>query len=243
MHGPTQGEQPVGLRHIEGPGGERRGVLIGAGILCALALIGWGHRATATTYKWVDAQGMIHYSDAPPSAETYETMQGPPRSSTTGPAAPRVGPAMPATAAPTPAPDVVAAADNPRCIDALYQIRLLALQRRVFKPRPAGQRVYLADADRPAEIERLSRLRDAICSSDPEARKAQDQRAARLLEVLSPNCAGERETLKRMEDPASRTPADEIDRQRAYVDRDCPDPRREDVWLGDWIVVRWPSVQ
>ncbi len=58
--------------------------------------------------------------------------------------------------------------DDTRCVDALFKLEVLAGDWKVYKPGPGNHRTYLDDRDRPAEIERLSRERDANCSDEPE---------------------------------------------------------------------------
>lgn len=75
-------------------------------LVCALLLLGATMPAQATTYRWVDDKGVVHYSDRPqpgadkvnlPSAQTYNS--GSPASKTPVPAPPVVS-APPAVSAP-----------------------------------------------------------------------------------------------------------------------------------------------
>jgi hypothetical protein len=54
-----------------------------------------------------------------------------------------------------------------RCVDALFQLEVLAGDWKVYKPGPGNDRTYLNDRDRPAEMVRLSGERDANCSDEP----------------------------------------------------------------------------
>jgi hypothetical protein len=213
-----------------------------AGLLCTFALIAATPCLAGEAYKWVDEQGQVHYSDTPPAGTAYEIVPGPPhppvtpRSATpSASVAPEPAPAREAQRVGVPAP--TPAADDGKCVDALYQIALLSEKRRVFKPGPGGTREYIDDADRPAEIERLSRERDENCSNDPETRKSQDVRADRLMEALSPDCQSAREKLLDMQSPSTRTPPSEIERQRVYLEEHCPGPDRTDLWMADWMFV------
>jgi hypothetical protein len=208
-------------------------------VLLALAL---APCALATTYKWVDEHGQVHYTDTPPAGIAYEIV-APPHP----PPAPPPPAAMPATVTPeaagpqqVPAAEPVAtpAPDDGKCVDALYQIELLGEKRRAFRPGPDDTRIYIEDRDRPSEIERLSRERDANCSSDPELRQSQQLRADQLMQTLSPDCQSAREKLEDMLSPSTRTPDSEIERQRIYLQDHCPGPGRSDLWMADWMFVR-----
>ena len=198
--------------------------------------------ADADTYKWVDRQGQVHYTDTPPAGVPYEVIAAPhapaaplparPPSSATPPSVP----AAPARPEPT-APAVDAAAQDRACVDALYQITLLNERRPVFKQAADGSRRYIEDAERPAELARLLGMRDQSCSDDPTTRRSQAQRADQLMLAMSPGCAEARDKLANYEDPATHTPDDQIARQRAFVEQKCRGGERIDLWLGDWIRV------
>lgn len=215
-----------------------------ARVLALLVLAGLAPVATAETYKWVDANGQVHYSDTPPVGIRYEVIRTP----TQAPAPPPEPSDAPApSAAPSaresparPARDGTTAAspaDEQACVDALYQIELLSLKRRAFRPGPGGTRTYIEDAARPAELERLRRQRDANCSEDVETRKSQEQRAAELAVTLSPDCQSARDKLELLLGPDTRTPKEDIERQREYLRTHCPGEVRTDLWMADWMVV------
>jgi hypothetical protein len=207
-------------------------------LLCALAALAVAPCFAATTYKWVDEQGQVHYSDTPPATRNYEIVESATGPSVTPPVRAEPQPEAPRPPSPTIAQTRSGEADDARCVDALFQLKLLAMQVRVFKPGPGGSRLYLGDRDRPAEVERLARVRDESCSDQAEKRRSQEFRASEMLRVLSPACTAAREKLQAMEDPDSHTVRSDLDRQRAYVGKYCADVRREDVWLGDWMYVQ-----
>jgi hypothetical protein len=219
-------------------------------LLCALLALPVASCFAGTTYRWVDEQGQVHYADTPPAGRAYETVAEPPHPAATPPSvtSPSVNPSG-ATAEPVRDPDgqrVVAPASKPtaddaRCVDALYQIALLNEKRRAFKPGPGGTRVYIDDADRPAELERLGRERDENCSSDAATRKSQDLRADELMQGLSPDCQSAREKVLDAQSPSTRTPPSDIERYRAYVGEHCPGEDRSDLWMADWMFVNRPD--
>jgi len=195
-----------------------------------------------TTFKWIDRQGQVHYTDTPPPAGTaYEVIAAPHSPPAVVQAPPAIAPET-SPAAPPPLPTVseaqVAARDDDRCVDALYQLEVLAGQWRVYKPGPGDDRSYLHDRDRPAEIERLSRERDENCSEDPAMLDSQRRRAGDLFEALSPTCREAREKLQNMQRPTARTAPSHIENQQAFIAARCPDVSRDGVWLADWILVR-----
>jgi hypothetical protein len=209
-----------------------------SGALIALAI----PLAVADTYKWVDPQGQVHYSDSPPVGVQYEVIAAPRAQASAPPAAgtpsatPTPATAVPATPVPPP-PVVDESAKDRACVDALYQVTLLNQRQPVFKQAADGSRRYIEDAERPAEIARLHAVRDLNCSDDPATQRSQAQRASQLMIAMSPRCAEARDELANYEDPATHTPADQIARQRAFVERNCSGGERIDLWRGDWIRV------
>lgn len=211
------------------------GVLVTA--LAALAI----PTAEADTYKWVDEQGHVHFSDTPPVGVRYETI-APSRAPPAAPRAPATAAPPPSTTVPPrpapPAPVVDEVGQDRACVDALYQIELLNQRQPVFKQAADGSRRYIEDTERPAEVARLEAVRDQNCSDDPATRHSQVQRAGQLMVAMSPRCAEARDQLASYEDPATHTPDDQIARQRAFVERNCGGGERIDLWRGDWIRVR-----
>lgn len=211
-------------------------------LLALFVFAGIAASAAADTYKWVDASGQVHYSDTPPVGIRYELIRTPahaPESSpepSTAPA-PAAPPVTPAATEPKREETTASPADDQACVDALYQIELLSLKRRAFRPGPGGTRTYIEDAARPAELERLRRQRDANCSEDVETRKSQERRAAELAVTLSPDCQSARDKLELLLGPDTRTPKEDIERQREYLRTHCPGEVRTDLWMADWMVV------
>lgn len=150
-----------------------------------------------------------------------------------------LGPAAAAAAPPQTVPDVAAGAgDDLRCVDALFQLQVLAGDWKVYKAGPGDERFYLDDRDRPAEIERLARERDATCSDDPEALASQKRRAADLFLSMSPDCREAREKLLNLQRPTAKSAPSDIAKQQAWIAAHCPDVHRDGVWLADWRYVQ-----
>lgn len=202
------------------------------------------------TYKWIDKQGQVHFTDSPPPAGVaYEIVAPPPRSpsapsmATPAPVAPAAVPAaVPAPLPESPADAVDATAgtapDDTRCVDALYQLQVLAGDWRVYKPVPGNERTYLNDRDRPLEIGRLGIERDANCSDEPDLLASQKRRASELFQALSPGCREAREKLQNLQKPTARSAPSDIQKQQDYIRTHCPDVSRDGVWLADWILVK-----
>ena len=180
---------------------DRRWALKSAAILLMPLLLG-------ATYKWVDPQGQVHFTDSPPPAGTAYEIIAPPHSpavSPTAPSATQPAPAapeaVPAAAAESPPREVAdtagASRDAMRCVDALFQLEVLAGDWKVYKPGPGNDRTYLNDRDRPAEIARLSSERDANCSDEAEVLCVAEAACERIVRGAEPGLqGGARETAE-----------------------------------------------
>jgi Domain of unknown function (DUF4124) len=201
------------------------------------------------TYRWVDPQGHVHFTDSPPPTGTAYEVITPPHSPTVSPAAPStdqpavaVPKAVQAATAESPPRHVAdtasASRGDTRCVDALFQLEVLAGDWKVYKQGPGNDRIYLNDRDRPAEIERLSGEREVNCSDERSVLAAQEQRASELFEALSPGCREAREKLQNLLRPTAHSAPSDIEKQQSYIAAHCPDVSRDGLWLADWIWVR-----
>jgi len=120
------------------------------------------------------------------------------------------------------------------CVDALEQLAALQTATPVYKRADVGERHYLADADRPAQIARVKGIIDASCSADADTRRSEEAEAERLHLARSPGCLEQREVLAAMEQPGSRTPRSDLAQQRERVAAQCPTVGLSNVWLIDW---------
>jgi hypothetical protein len=215
------------------------------------AAILWVPLLMGTTYRWVDPQGQVQFTDSPPPAGTaYQVIATPHSPSVSSSAPPAHQPALAApqavsgVAAESPPREVAdkvgASPDDMHCVDALFQLEVLAGDWKVYKPGPGDDRTYLNDRDRPAEIERLSRERAANCSDEPEVLASQKRRASELFEALSPGCREAREKLQNLQRPTAHSAPSDIEKQRAYIEGHCPDVSRDGVWLVDWTYAKHP---
>jgi hypothetical protein len=117
------------------------------------------------------------------------------------------------------------------CVEALEQLKTLHLAAPVYKLKGGQERQYLADADRPAEVDRFKTIAAQSCSAEPEIRRSEESEAEHLHVARSPGCMGDRDTLSTMEKPESRTPEDDVARHRKRVAARCPDVDLSNVWL------------
>ena len=120
------------------------------------------------------------------------------------------------------------------CVEALEQLATLKTATPVYKRVDDGERHYLADADRPAQIARLQGIVDGSCSADEQTRRAEEAEAERLHMARSPGCLEQREVLAAMEQRGSRTPRSDLAQQRQRVAADCPAVGLSNVWLIDF---------
>ena len=120
------------------------------------------------------------------------------------------------------------------CVQALEQEAVLKSDLAVYKLTANGERSFLDDADRPAQLARFQEIIRASCSTDRKVRSGQEDEAARLQVALSPECTNERERLAAMQQPSSREPADAIAQQRKIVADHCPSVDARGLWLAQW---------
>lgn len=120
------------------------------------------------------------------------------------------------------------------CVEALEQLATLKTATPVYKRVDDGERHYLADADRPAQIARFKGIVDGSCSTDEQTRRAEESEAERLHLARSPGCLEQHEVLAAMEQRGSRTPRSDLAQQRQRVAEECPTVGLSNVWLLDW---------
>ena len=140
-----------------------------AALVATLACLG----AAAEVYKWVDEKGVTHYSESPP----------PDRKATRVETGPSVAPAPRAddwkekaldarrrelerkqsTEAEQRKQTQEEAVRKGRCVRAQRELQVLEAQRPVYHLNERGEKVFVEDRDRPAEIARARREVEASC--------------------------------------------------------------------------------
>lgn len=212
---------------------------------CTLSL-----SAFAAIYKWVGADGRVHYADTPPPASAgaparVERIELPAAPAARVPAAP--GPVADPSSQPARAIDARRAGpaaesgrnDEPvagerRCLEARQQFAVLeALHLPVYRtPEGAlralwrsdpyqGERVYLDAAER---SDQTSRARETIARWCRDRDPAAAQALARARWIASEHCAVARAGLQAEQQPAARRSGGEIESARARVDEQCAVP-------------------
>ena len=222
-------------------------------LLVVLGLL-FASYALAEIYKWVDEDGITHYEDCPPTDCVFEELELP-----EGPTEEEFQAAKEKTRKTLEARKAREAAANlkresetqeeqdqeqlraerlRKCSEAIYQLDLLNQKRRVFKPQADGSRQYLENEDRSGEISQISTLRDQFCSNNSNDQKEQMELAHELSLALSRRCMATRETLEKMQQPEANPIEDKLERYTEYVEAFCPAIESNDLWVGDWIIIR-----
>jgi hypothetical protein len=203
-------------------------------------------------YKWVDDQGKVHYSDKPPPSRDVQIVPPAPgptaaqqsqaeqrlraiqesaQREASAREAERVHEMQQQTAQQSQA--VAAAVAARVCADARVQRMTLDLQVPVYRRVPGGERIYLADSDRPAEKKSLDEAIARYCSDDPAAAAAQRQRFLELSLGRRPACIEIRDALDDLEAKPARDSAEEIQRLTARLKTfNCIPVPIEQVWLS-----------
>jgi hypothetical protein len=136
--------------------------------MCAVLLV-WSGIASATVYKWVDAQGKVQYGDSPPDGVNAEVVEMP-GSHATPAAAERPA----AASAKAPATDDgakksvesdVAQSREKQCTEAQDRYKKLIETRKLYKTGPDGERQYLSSDEIDAERLAAKQDVDQICNS------------------------------------------------------------------------------
>ena len=193
----------------------------------------------ATIYKWVDENGITHYSAIPPANQKAQKFQTSSPSSAVEAGKPASSPLQRREQGSTNVQKQNSrvensSADQPEgdgsCQKARKQLELLQQQLPVYRDEEGklhvkwkydayqGNREYLDDATRAAEI---THTRQKIESSCSQENNAKDQSLAHKQFIKSEYCAAARADLEAIERPEARTPRREIDEQRRKVHLYC----------------------
>jgi hypothetical protein len=142
-------------------------------LLCA-ALIAWSGMASAVVYKWVDAEGKVHYGDQPPDGVRAEIVEllgtHVARSAQANPgtqasASTNAAPNQNGDAAKKTVDEDVAAAHAKQCADAQDRYKKLIEGRHIYKTGDDGQRQYLTSEQIDAERLAAKQDLDTACNS------------------------------------------------------------------------------
>ena len=109
----------------------------------------------------------------------------------------------------------------------------LDLQVPVYRRGPGGERIFLADSDRPAEKKSLDEAIAMYCSDDPAAVAAQRQRFLELSLGRRPACIELRDALDDLEARHARDSAEQVQRLTERLKTfNCAPVPIEQVWLS-----------
>ena len=128
------------------------------------------------------------------------------------------------------------------CANARVQLFTLAFGVPVYRYNDRGERVYLEDSARDAEVARLRRELATDCSSAASTQAAQDAATRQRLvdSFRARDCSAARDYLRDVEANGSRIPSTEVERARREATLACTDvPQSSPTdWLGLKKVVR-----
>lgn len=155
--------------------------LAAAGLSLILVIPSAAVAQDASVYKWVDADGVPHYSDQPPADAAAQELnirfRRTDRSMAQNQAKPKAaaGETTPAEAMPTPDSESVTAEEAERqqvlaerratCEKAKERVAKYSNARRLYKPGPDGERIYLSDEEIDAERAEANRAVKEWCDA------------------------------------------------------------------------------
>lgn len=198
--------------------------------------------ALAQVYKWVDKEGVVHYSDSPPEdteSEVINVEGGEARQADESmsrllkhaeESAKRRAEAKQAKTAAEEAEAKQRMDRQNRCNFARKQLISLQQKLPVYRDEKGtfrtvsrydvyeGKREYLDDAAREMEIERVQRDITTLCEHPDDVK---EQFVSSWERMMSKRCEGARANLKTVERPEARSPRQTIEEARQQVDRYC----------------------
>lgn len=183
--------------------------------------------AVAAIYKWVDGQGVTHFSETPPGEGAGEVQARPLPKGASDRFLSTPPPSVPEPAGLTgkakEAADAAQAQRRNRCAVARRNRSVLEQQRRVYQTNDKGERVFIADQERQAEIARADAEIKRHCDTDRAAVEQQKQDAAGLLreEVNSRLCREAQARVRTLSQPGKRASSDELERARREMQTAC----------------------
>jgi Domain of unknown function (DUF4124) len=214
-------------------------------IVPLIVVVGVGVASAQEIYRWVDAEGRVHYGDQRPPDSQAERVQvdtnEPSNAAASGAELMRLLERNEAAVekraqdrrerdATAETRNTAQGAELQSCREARRNLVVLEWQWPVYRDEQeqvrlqwagdtyAGAREYLDDETRAAEITRTKAEIRAKCA-DPDS--TEEQELARELLILTEVCAAERADLYRLEQPEQRTPESDLSRKRDEVREYC----------------------
>ena len=206
-------------------------------VLGLVAVVWMGNASAQDIYKWVDNKGVTQYSTTPPPPDVPATriraatpVSVDAASQAKAQAKQLIDDAERRAAERSREQALAQARDEAerrsvaarvqRCARAREQLDVVVRGGPVYRYNDRGERIYLEDSRRDAEIARLRGEVAADCSGDDAAQDtATRQRAADA--AGSAQCNVARDSLRDLETPGSRAPAWEIAQAREKARRVC----------------------
>ncbi len=125
--------------------------------LAIAAFLAGQAQAASEVYKWTDANGVVHYTDFPPSGNVYEKLN-------MGGAGARTATALPEPEAPVEAPKPVVTTTQSNCQVARKNVETFANSASIRMDRDGdGEAEELDDVQRAAELSRNQELAKLYC--------------------------------------------------------------------------------
>lgn len=213
-------------------------------LIAAVITIGIGFSAalSADVYKWVDAEGRVHYGDKPPAGTKSETLRPPPPVSSEEAAKQRERldqaeremetrmDERRSKAAMKKAEKLERASIKEQCLALRRELDVLNSRHPVYRDEKdsfrvqwlsdpyGGERRYLDEDERSEEIERVRGEITADCG-DPDDPKARF--LARVQQIRAERCEAERADLELLMKPRARVADDTLEAQRRTVMHYC----------------------
>lgn len=139
--------------------------------LMALLALAAFSRAQADIYKWVDANGVTHYSEEPPGTGKYQVIQSAPPA----PANPAgAAPAQAQPAKPAAPPPQTSAQQSPEaqkkhaenCLKAQQALNTLETRRHILATDASGKTIRLTEEQRTAKIAEIKQKLAKYCKDN-----------------------------------------------------------------------------
>lgn len=207
-------------------------------LVLGVALLGPGHAPAQEVYKWVDAQGVTHYtSSPPPPGVAAKVLQAPPAptppTGTANPAQRQIDQARrlsaereQAEASQRQAHDAAQQAQATQlaaCANARQQLDALSHGGPVFRYNAAGGRDYLPDSERDAEIARWQQQVNALCTAAGTSQDAVTQQRRQDVHALT-QCRAAQDALRDLQADSARSVPSDLAAARERVQRLCASP-------------------
>jgi hypothetical protein len=203
---------------------------------CVAALCIGGAADSAEVYRWVDSRGVTQYGSNPPpgvqaTRVNVPATPAPPPSATVPssaagreagpPGAPGVRPEAASAASPSASSKPITERLQ-RCAESRQQLDVVTRQGPVFRYDARGERVYLPDEARDAEIARLRGAVASLCAGLDSDGATRDRTRQMIYFVM---CRRATDQLRFLEQASTRSGQQDLDDARQAVRNYCESSR------------------